>query len=219
MNKDKIISAFIALSLVVGIVAYNHKGGTTVITDSTGQTHVVGAVSSPEISDNHISVNGVTYWTLRQNMTTATSTICSFPNPAGAATTTKGNTGTTIPAVGMATSTFLSMSVQVTTGTSTATTFDISTSTSPWGATTTPEFMYGSSIAANSMFSGSWAFGDIATSTDKSLNASMPSVPGDKARVGPGEFVNVTTSSTGQSGTGFTYGGQCIARFMSQNAF
>lgn len=216
MYKNILIALGLALSITLSVWAVNHKQ--VVIQTKDGKSVAVGSVTSPEISENHISVNGVTYWTLRQNMTAATSTICSFPNPAGTATTTKGTTGVSIPGVGLATSTLLSVSVQVTTATSTAATFDIATSTSPW-ASSTPSFMYAVPIASGVQFSGSYNFEGLATSTDTKLNASMPAIGGSRYSIGPAEFVNITTAGTGQSGTGYTYGGQCIARFMSLNAF
>jgi hypothetical protein len=213
MNKNIFISLGIALSITLSIWAVNHK---QVVTMTKEGKPVVGSIASPEITENHISVNGVTYWTLKMNMTSATTSLCSFPNPAGLATTTIGNTGVTVPQVGLASSTLLSVATQITTGTSTAATFDIATGTSPW-ATSTPSFIYGVSIASGAIFSGNWPFEGTSTSTDTRLNASMSPILGTRYVVGPGEFVNVKTASAGLGG--YTYGGQCIARFMSLNAF
>ncbi len=173
-----------------------------------------GAITSPEISDNHISVNGVTTWTLKTAMNTASTTLCSFPNPAGAATSTT-STGGVINQTGLATSSLVGVSVQITTGTSTDMTFDVSTSTTPW-ATSSPAFVVGVPVLSGNLYSGSYMISTLgqATSTNTKLTSSM-SV--DNNLVGPAQFVNVKTAGAGLGG--YTYTGQCMAIFRSLNSF
>lgn len=184
-----------------------------------------GANGAP-IVGNAITVNGVTTWTLRQDLprqNSASTTLCSFPNPAGAATSTSP-TGIAFDRAysGVATSTLLSLSVQITRGTTTALVFSASTSTDAY-ATSTNFFFYDTSVASAASFTGSWRFGGIATSTDTRLNASYAASLGDNYRVGPAQFVNVRSAGAGLSGYSFgpdsnTSGGQCIAEFRSYNA-
>lgn len=202
----KILSIVAAFIIVIGgVIAWQR-------TPTVPQSQ--GAVTSPEINDNHISINGVTTWTLRMNMVAATTTPCSFPNPAGAGTSTTAG-GVPIPVVGMATSTLINFSIQVNTGTGTSATFDIATSTTPY-ATSTPSLIYAASIASGAQYSQLFttsAQGN-ATSSDVRLISSMPF---DGNIIKPAEFVNFKTAGLGVGG--YTYGGQCIAVFRSVNAF
>lgn len=207
--KNLTVAAGIALSLVLSIFGLTRHSLPAPVAQE--QAHKVGAV----VNDTSITVNGVTTWTLRQNMAVATTTLCSFGNPAGNSTTTLGTTGQTIPQVGLATSTLVGISVQITTGTGTSATFDIATSTSPW-ATSSVELAYGVSVASNALYSGAFApvaQGQATSSSDLRLSASYLT---DANRVGPAEYVNVKTATAGSGG--YTYGGQCIAIFRSLNA-
>lgn len=180
----------------------------------------LGAVTSPEITENHFSVNGVTTWVLKQNFSpTASTTLCTFPNPAGAATSTTAG-GQSVPQVGLASSTLVDVSVQITTGTSTALDFDISTSTTPW-ATSTQLFAYNVTAASGAVLDARWDFGGQATSSDAKLNASVAAIAGNRNTVGPAQFVNVLTGNSVAGATKFGYllGGQCTATFKSLNAF
>lgn len=170
------------------------------------------AISSPEISENHISVNGVTTWTLRMAMVAATTTPCSFPNPAGAGTSTTATGGPLATSVGMATSSLTSFAIQITTGTSTAMNFDIASSTTTYGSST-QAFVFNNSVASGAQFSALYPIGGVATSSDKNLTASN-ALDGNIVR--PLEFVNM---KTGVGLGGYTYTGQCIATFRSVNAF
>ncbi len=203
--KKKILSiggCILAIAAIFGVLYL--KGPTT--------QNTLGAITSPDITDNHISVNGVSTWTLRQNMIAATTTPCSIPNPAGAATSTDSS-GNPIPPTGLGTSTLVSFSVNITTGTTSSSVYDISTSTTPY-ATSTQSLAYNVSIPANSQYSEFYSVqgkGD-ATSSDTHLIASLASASNI---VGPAQQVTMKLGSTSP----YTYGGQCIAVFKSLTAF
>ncbi len=213
-TKNLVIAAVVGGILVLAgaLTAHAMKQVPTPV-----KTPKVGAIGSPEITENHISINGVTTWTLRQNFQAATTSLCAIPNPNGLATSTD-STGVAFPTgqPGLATSTLLSFSVQVSTGTSTAATFDISTSSSAFSSSS-PSFVYGVSIGSGAKFSGNWVFAGAATSSDVRLLANSPWASGDANKVGPAEFVTVKTAGAGVGG--YTYGGQCIAVFRSLSAF
>lgn len=195
-----------ALALLA-VVSWSFKPQT-----ATRPQQAFGATNNPDFVSNYISVNGVTTWTLRQNMNVATTTLCSFPNPAGAATSTFVGSGVN---VGTATSTLVSLTANFTTGTGTAAFIDMATSTSQF-ATSTPAYAYGLSIPASATptfkYQGTGA-GD-ATSSDVRLVSSLSS--NDENLIRPSEIVNVKTSTAGLGG--YTYGGQCIAVFQSVSA-
>lgn len=203
----------VGIVAALGLSVFTLSKPTTV----TSPVQRQGAITSPEISENHISVNGVTTWTLRQAMAVGTTSLCSFPNPAGAPTSTSA-TGISLPQpTGLATSSLLSVSVQVTTGSSTpAVTFDIASSTTPW-ATSTPSFALARTIPSGGLYTGFFSFGgeQSATSSDIRLTSSMAI---NNNIIGPAEIVNVKLATTTLYG-GYTYGGQCIAVFRSLNAF
>lgn len=207
MKKNVLIAGGIALALVVGAVILRPASPPAPVSSEVPKPS--GSLTSPEIISDHISIDGVTTWTLVQSFKSASTTLCSFPNPAGSATSTYLNSG--VPA-GLATSSIVSLSVNITTGTGTAAFFDIGTSTTPF-ATSSPMMAYGVSVPASSLlaleFRG-WTPG-LGTSTDARLWAS-----GAPALLGAGESLNVKTSTGGLGG--YTYGGQCVAVIKSFQA-
>lgn len=212
LENKKVVFGSVGVIFLV-ILGFSLFGGSSKQAPQVEYPPAVGSVTSPEISDNHISVNGVTTWTLRQNMAVATTTLCSFPNPAGSATSTFVGSGIN---VGTATSSLVSIGVQIMTGTSTAAFFDIATSTSQF-ATSSPAFAYGVSVPSGAQYSGSFTVSGgtgSATSSDAKLTSSLPDAGNI---IKPGEIVNVKTSTPGLGG--YTYTGQCIATFRSLNFF
>lgn len=212
--------------LAVAALFFSLQGKTAVPTPYEQSHAPYAAGSGAVVTGNSITVNGVTTWTLRQELprqNTASTTLCSFPNPAGSpATTTAAGAPFDKAYPGNATSTLVSLSVQITRGTTTALVFSASTSTTAY-ATSTNFFFYDTSVASTLNFSGSWRFSGIATSSDTRLNGSFPVSLGDNYRVGPAQFVNIMSAGAGVGGYSFgpdstTSGGQCIAEFRSYNA-
>lgn len=226
-KQNKVLLGAVAFIAIVALVlSWKDKTPSLSVSSPDAVHYVNYGANGAAVVGNAITVNGVTTWTLRQELPrqgTASTTLCSFPNPTGAATTTTA-TGAAFDRAypGTATSTLLSLSVQITRGTTTALVFSASTSTDAY-ATSTNFFFYDTSVASGAAFSGSWRFGGMSTSSDVRLNASFPVSLGDNYRVGPAQFVNIKSAGAGLSGYSFgpdssTSGGQCIAEFRSYNA-
>lgn len=83
-KNTKYIGAGLIALLILGIIwaINNRPGPTTVITTPDGQTHVVGAVASPDIPSPYLTFGGVTRWAGGESLIQATSTVCAIQAPA-----------------------------------------------------------------------------------------------------------------------------------------
>lgn len=172
MNKSNLI--FGTLVLVLSVGASVLLGGHTI--EKTTVTEKAGALSSPDIQSPYLSFGGVRRWAGWANFSAATTTPCSIQSPA-------------------ATSTLVTASWQITTGTSTAATIDLGTSTTRYSTTT-------NLVAAKSV--GSGARGDANwTSAGGGVNDNVMS---------PSTWVVVKTAGAGLGG--YTYSGRCAAVFQ-----
>lgn len=166
MDTIKKIIAPLAIGIVVGLLLGNHMVSKQV-------SNQVGAVSSPDIMSPYFSFGGVRNWGAHtDSMHTATSTVCVIQSP-------------------VATSTLLSASMRLDTGSTSASTLRISKATTAFATTTT---LASSALAAN--------LGGIITATT--------SIASDNAVVNPSNYIVFSM----EGGTGvFSPTGSCQATF------
>jgi hypothetical protein len=144
----------------------------------------IGAGSGPVNPFNWYSNGGINYMTVRGNMQTGTTTLCSFLNPF--------TTGT---------STLESYDWQITTGTSTAATLKLATSTNAYATTTDNSLIStGASVASLAQASYSWNSG-IGTLANAGL-------------IPPNAYVLLATVEEGLSGYTYTGACQAVFRRM-----
>jgi hypothetical protein len=143
----------------------------------------LGALTSPDIGGNWLRVGGVKHYFLSSGMNAASTTLCSFPNP------------------NSATSSLISFTYQITTGTSTAATLIMATSTSAYATTTASA---GNLITAQTVASG-------ATDSAKWTPAVGTNYLGSKI-LGT-EYVLLKTEGAGLGG--YTYTGRCTAEYTA----
>ena len=105
----------------------------------------LGALVGPNISSRYISINGITKYYLTGDMKTATTTLCSFPNPFGTAT-----------------STLESFDYNISTGTSTAATLVVNASTKGYASSTATNIIAAQTVASTAQDSLSWMSADTA---------------------------------------------------------
>ncbi len=180
----------------------------------------LGAVTSADSLPDRVCSNGVCTWTERSSFIAASTTLCAIPNPnpslGNASTTVVGNVSGSAY-VGTATTTLVSLSVINYTSTSTAYHFDVSTSTTAFGSST-PAFLYFSSVAANTQFEKVWTGVGSTTPTQTLVPTQVDG--SSNFIVKPFEFVTVKVAENGNfvsTGGGYPVnnGGQCIAVFRS----
>ena len=172
MNKtQKILSigitAFVVVAFVIGISVKSTNAGASFwagiqnlvaekignkimdeVPDLSSDGLSLGAVASPDIMSPYISVGGVRTWYSAMNFKTATTTLCSMKNPAGATTTLK------------------SFSYHILTGTSTPTAGTIlvvATSTLPQATSTTDVLVAETTIAADARGDLYWTIPTVLT--------------------------------------------------------
>jgi len=109
MNKNLGIALVVITLIAIG--AYMFPKGNTVV------ERIVGAVSSPDVQSSYLSVNDVRSWYESRSLNQASTTICSMKSPS-------------------ATSTLVSGSVKLTTGTTTAIALELAKDTTPSATTT-----------------------------------------------------------------------------------
>ena len=175
MNTKNITIAIVALIVLVIGGVWLTQPATVVVDGQPVETNRFGALSGPDIISQYLSVGGVRREYRQTSMVAATTTLCAMQAPA-------------------ATSTLVSTSFQITTGTSTAATIDVGTSTTAFATTT-------NLVTAKSIGSGAQGYA-YWTSVGGAVNDNI---------MAPSEYVVVKTAGAGLSG--YTYGGRCQATF------
>ncbi len=116
MNKQSYftIGALVIAILVIGVIGFTVREP---VVNVEPTVIPMGAISGPDITSPYLSVNGVQFWPYSSSLNTASSTLCDFVTPA-------------------ATSTLISGSLQITTGTTTAVQYEIGKGSLPTATTT-----------------------------------------------------------------------------------
>ena len=143
------------------------------------------------VSGDEFSVGDIDFAYVQVTMNTATTTLCTIPNPWSA------------------TSTVIHHITDITVGTSTALVFDLATSSSITG-TSTPVWMKGVSLASASINTFFWN-GSSATTTSGVLPGVDQSTNMSNYFLGPTDKLNV---KSGAGAGGYTFTGTCSALFM-----
>jgi hypothetical protein len=159
LKKLKVsLSASIGIIVLVALIGvglsvkafYGNSAVTTVIEDAGGVTinnattptdggESLGATASPDVPYNYMRIGGITKYYIIGAMKTATTTLCSFVNPFGAAT-----------------STLESFDYEITTGTSTAATLVVNASTGAYASSTATNIVSAQTVASGATDSMSW---------------------------------------------------------------
>jgi len=161
------------------IMNYTEAPNADSVVPNTGEEEV-GATINGIIYSRFLNVNGINEWYSSQTMKTATTTLCSIVNPKGTATTT-----------------LVSFSIDIITGTSTASTVVMATSTSQYATTTTGNLITAQTVAASSPL--------------QTMYRPAVGINGQGTIIGPSEYLLVKTEGAGLSG--YTYVGTCKAVF------
>lgn len=172
MSTQKILGIVVVIAAIVGIVfGVTHSSPAPSQVQNT-QEQALGGIN-PIFTTRFLTVGDVTSWFFHPPLMTATTTPCDITTPAS-------------------TSTLVSWTLQVTTGTSTAGTAALATSTSANATTTTQQTF---TIPASSQFS--WVYRPTTSAS---------------STMGPN--LHLTLGVRGGPDTGFLYVGKCSAVFQ-----